>query len=68
MAYHLNKHGETVEEDLNKVEERRVYPEASTTEAGVMTPNHVQRLQTVEQEVSEESETLTEFEILMICR
>ena len=68
MAYHLNKHGETVEEDLNKVEERRVYPEASSTEAGVMTPSHVQRLQDVEHEVAEEGETLTEFEILMICR
>ena len=68
MAYHLNRYGDEVKEDLEKVEEKRVYPDASLVEKGVMTTDHVRRLGEVEQEVEEESETLTDFEIMMICR
>jgi len=68
MAYKLNKYGDQVKEDLDKVEEKDIYPDASLVEKGVMTPQHVQQINELEQEVDDNNETLTEFEIRMICR
>ena len=68
MAYKLNKYGDQVKEDLDKVEEKAIYPDASLVEKGVMTPQHVQQINELEQEVDDSNETLTEFEIRMICR
>lgn len=68
MAYKLDKHGDLVRDDLNAVEQKTIYPDASTRERGLMTQEHVQTLRNVEQQVEEEGETLSEFEIRMICR
>lgn len=68
MAYKLDKYGQQVKEDLDKVENKDIYPDASTRERGLMTQEHVQTLRNVEQQVEEEGETLSEFEIRMICR
>lgn len=68
MAYRLNKHGQQVEDDLDAVEQKTIYPDASTRERGLMTQEHVQTLQYVEENVQKETETLTDFEIRMICR
>lgn len=68
MAYKLNKHGNQVRDDLNAVEQKTIYPDASTHERGLMTQEHVQTLRNVEKQVVEEGETLSEFEIRMICR
>lgn len=68
MAYRLDKYGQQVKDDLDAVEQKTIYPDASPAERGLMTIEHVQRLGDVEREVEEESETLTEFEIRMICR
>lgn len=68
MAYKLDKYGQQVKEDLDKVENKDIYPDASTHERGLMTQEHVQALREVEQQVEEEGETLSEFEIRMICR
>ena len=64
MAYRLDKTGNQVRDDLNAVEEKTIYPDATTENKGLMTGNHVQRLEHVE----DESVALTEFEIRMICR
>lgn len=68
MAYKLQKTGDQVKEDLDKVEEKRVYPEADTHTNGIMTKEHVKRIGDLEVEVDENNETLSEFEIRMICR
>lgn len=68
MGYKLDKKGKQVKDDLDAVEQKTIYPDASPAERGLMTIEHVQRLSDVEREVEEESETLTEFEIRMICR
>lgn len=68
MGYKLDKKGKQVKDDLDAVEQKSIYPDASPAERGLMTIEHVQRLSDVEREVEEESETLTEFEIRMICR
>lgn len=68
MGYKLDKKGKQVKDDLDAVEQKSIYPDASPAERGLMTTEHVQRLSDVEREVEEESETLTEFEIRMICR
>jgi len=68
MAYKLDKYGKQVKDDLDAVEQKTIYPDASTRERGLMTKEHVQTLRNVEQQVEEEGETLSEFEIRMICR
>lgn len=68
MAYKLDKYGQQVKEDLDKVENKDIYPDASTHERGLMTQQHVQTLQYVEENVQKETETLSDFEIRMICR
>lgn len=68
MAYRLNKYGQQVKDDLDAVEQKTIYPDASTHERGLMTQEHVQALRDVEQQVEDEGETLTDFEIRMICR
>jgi hypothetical protein len=68
MAYKLDKYGQQVKEDLDKVENKDIYPDASTRERGLMTQQHVQTLQYVEENVQKETETLSDFEIRMICR
>lgn len=68
MGYKLNKYGNQVKDDLDAVENKTIYPDASKQTKGLMTEEHVQALEEVEQKVDEESETLTEFEIRMICR
>ena len=68
MAYKLDKYGRQVKEDLDKVENKDIYPDASTRERGLMTQEHVQTLREVEQQIEEEGETLSDFEIRMICR
>ena len=68
MAYKLDKYGRQVKEDLDKVENKDIYPDASTRERGLMTQQHVQTLQYVEENVQKETETLSDFEIRMICR
>ena len=64
MAYKLDKYGNQVRDDLNAVEQKTIYPDATTENKGLMTNEHVQRLEQVE----DESVALTEFEIRMICR
>lgn len=64
MAYKINRTGKNVENLLDSVDEKTIYPDASLTEDGLMTKEHVRRLE----ECEEDSEALTEFEILMICR
>lgn len=64
MAYKLDKTGNQVRDDLNAVEEKTIYPDASKLNKGLMTDEHVQRLEHVE----DESIALTEYEIRMICR
>lgn len=68
MAYRLEKYGEQVKDDLDAVEQKTIYPDASSSEKGLMTQEHVMRLAECEQGVEEEGETLSEFEIRMICR
>ena len=68
MAYKLDKYGRQVKEDLDKVENKDIYPDASTRERGLMTQEHVQTLRYVEENVQKETETLSDFEIRMICR
>lgn len=68
MAYKLNKTGDQVRDDLDAVEEKTIYPDASAHEKGLMTKEHVQQLNELEVEVDENNETLSEFEIRMICR
>ena len=68
MAYKLDKYGQQVKDDLDDVEQKTIYPDASTRERGLMTKEHVQTLRNVEQQVEEDGETLSEFEIRMICR
>ena len=68
MAYKLDKTGKQVREDLDAVEEKTIYPDASTHEKGLMTKEHVQQLNDLEVEVDVNNETLSEFEIRMICR
>lgn len=68
MAYRLDKYGQQVKDDLDAVEEKTIYPDASTRERGLMTPQHIQTLNYVEEHVGEETEALTDFEIRMICR
>lgn len=67
MSYQLDKYGDEVREDLNKVEEKRVYPDASLSEKGVMTPDHLLRIGQMERDIEEESLSLSEEEIRMIC-
>lgn len=68
MAYKLNKHGKQVQDDLDAVELKTIYPDASSIEKGLMTTEHVQQLNELEIEVDKNNETLSEFEIRMICR
>jgi len=68
MAYKLNKYGDQVRDDLDAVENKTIYPDATTQEKGLMTEEHVRRLTQCESEIEQEGETLTEFEIMMICR
>lgn len=68
MAYKLEKYGDQVRDDLNAVERKTIYPPATTHEDGIMTKQHVAQINELEQEVDENNETLTEFEIRMICR
>lgn len=68
MAYKLNKYGEQVEADLNAVEEKSIYPDASPSQKGLMTSEHVNRISQCENEIQEAEAALTEFEIRMICR
>lgn len=68
MGYRLNKYGDQVRDDLDAVENKSIYPDASKQEKGLMTKEHVQRLDDLQSEIDDESETLTEFEIRMICR
>lgn len=68
MAYKLDKYGRQVKDDLDAVEQKTIYPNASTHERGLMTQEHVQTLRYVEENVQKETETLSDFEIRMICR
>lgn len=68
MAYKLDKYGKQVKDDLDAVENKTIYPDASKQENGLMTTEHVNQLSELQEEVDENNETLTEFEILMICR
>jgi hypothetical protein len=68
MAYKLNKTGDQVRDDLDAVEDKTIYPDASSHEKGLMTKEHVQQLNNLEVEVDENNEALSEFEIRMICR
>lgn len=68
MAYKLNKYGQQVKDDLDAVEEKTIYPDATPANKGLMTTEHIQRLSSVERCVEEEGETLTAYEIMMICR
>lgn len=68
MAYKLNKYGDQVRDDLDSVENKTIYPDASTNEDGLMTREHVRQLNNLEEEVDENNETLSDFEIRMICR
>ena len=68
MAYHLNKYGEQVKDDLDAVENKSIYPDASKVEKGLMTEEHVQKLDDLQQEIDENTECLTAYEIMMICR
>lgn len=68
MAYKLDKHGKQVKDDLDAVEQKTIYPDASPAEKGLMTVEHVNQLNGLEVEVEENNETLSEFEIRMICR
>lgn len=68
MAYHLDKYGDQVKEDLDAVEEKTIYPDASTAHKGLMTDEHVRKLGELETEIDENSEVLSEFEIRMICK
>ena len=68
MAYKLNKTGDHVRDDLDAVEDKTIYPDASSHEKGLMTKEHVQQLNNLEVEVDENNEALSEFEIRMICR
>lgn len=67
MAYHLPKYGDQVKEDLDAVENKTIYPDASKHEKGLMTEEHVQKLDDLQSEVEDNNETLTEYEIMMIC-
>lgn len=49
MAYKLNKYGDQVKEDLDKVEEKDIYPDASLIEKSVMTPQHAQPYRYIQQ-------------------
>ena len=68
MAYRLNKSGDQVRDDLDAVEQKTIYPDATTHERGLMTEEHVQKLNDLQDEVDENNECLTEYEIMMICR
>lgn len=68
MAYKLDKHGQQVKDDLDAVEEKTIYPDASPAGKGLMTVEHIQRISDVEREVTEADESLTTYEIMMICR
>lgn len=68
MAYKLDKHGKQVKDDLDAVEQKSIYPDATPQEHGLMSTEHVQRLADVEHEVDVVGETLTPFEIMMICQ
>lgn len=68
MAYKLNKYGDQVRDDLDAVEQKTIYPEATQHNDGIMTKEHVAQLEGYEQEIQDSSETLTEYEIMMICR
>ncbi len=66
--YKIDKTGKKVEELLDHVEDKDIYPEASETGAGLMTPGHVRTLQHVA-EIAGETDvgTLSDEEIRMIC-
>ena len=68
MAYIIDKYGHQVESDLDAVEQKTIYPDATAQEHGLMSTEHVQRLEAVEREVVDEGEALTAFEIMMICQ
>jgi hypothetical protein len=67
MAYRLDKYGKQVEDDLDSVENKTIYPNADTHVDGLMTKEHVQRINEMDEEIDENNETLSEFEIRMIC-
>lgn len=64
MSYKINRKGDDVSRLLTEVDEKTIYPDASTGNDGLMTKEHVRRLE----ECEEDTESLTVFEILMICR
>ena len=68
MAYKLYKHGDQVRDDLDAVENKTIYTEATQLNDGLMTKEHVGKLEGYEQEILDSSETLTDYEIMMICR
>ena len=45
MAYKLNKHGDQVRDDLDAVENKTIYPEATQLNDGLMTKEHVGKLE-----------------------
>ena len=47
MAYKLNKYGQQVKDDLDAVEEKTIYPDATPANKGLMTTEHIQRLSSV---------------------
>lgn len=51
MAYKLNKYGQQVKDDLDAVEEKTIYPDATPANKGLMTTEHIQRLSSVERGV-----------------
>jgi hypothetical protein len=68
MAYKLDKYGDQVRDDLDAVEQKTIYPEATHHNDGIMTKEQVAQLEGYEQEIIDSSETLTAYEIMMICR
>lgn len=68
MAFKLDKYGQQVEDDLNAVEGKTIYPDASHDNDGLMTMGHVRRLEEVEGSVEDiDGAVLSEEEIRMIC-
>ena len=68
MAYKLNKYGDQVKKDLDDVEQKSIYPNADIHVDGLMTKEHVKQINDMGEEIDENNETLTDFEIRMICR
>ena len=68
MAYRLDKYGNQVKKDLDDVENKSIYPNADTHVDGLMTKEHVRKINEMDEEIDENNETLSEFEIRMICR